>query len=171
MVAVWLAMRNARACWIAFLAALALAAIAIGYEWPNNWKGYAVKFSPVVFFAWFLIGIYSAAFKTINADREKAAKDLYATNQSARVDRAHHVFYHLYRRGQTHRGGTLELRQAWDRDMMKALSQVAPSLVQMYLLNTGRGEDSTVPLQDERFESALNLVDTWLREDFHRVRL
>lgn len=58
--------------------------------------------------AWF------TAYKIVKEDRKRHSNDFYSANSKARLQRAHHIFYHLYNEGQRANIASRH-RDEWDK--------------------------------------------------------
>ncbi len=123
------------------------------------------RFGPLVLLVISIRVAVETAFREIKQDRKKAASDFYAISSSARIDRAHHVFYRLYNEGKTAQHATPERRQEWDQQVIRALTEhCTRGYLSIYLLNTGRTDPAlpVQPMTDERFPDALSQIEMLL---------
>ena len=99
----------------------------------------------------------------------KAKEDFYSLSTEARIDRAHRIFYHLFRQGEMYRSGTPQLRQEWDRDVQHALrDHCNDAAIDIYLSNTGRINPGSQmhPPADEYYDTAMKFINRLLEKDF-----
>jgi hypothetical protein len=94
-----------------------------------------------------------------------------ALNPDARIDKAHRVFCKLYKWGEQLKEGKagIDQKQQWDKEVRKALNEHCNrDCIDIYLMNTGRTSPSQgiTPLQDIRYESAIDHVKRLLENDF-----
>ncbi len=93
--------------------------------------------------------------------------ELYRYLPEANKDRMFRMFSQLYKEGEFLEGTSIERRQKWDEQVLRAIKDnCQDDLGNLYLLNTGRRYQEFSPLQDENYKTALEYVKRLLNSQF-----
>ncbi len=91
--------------------------------------------------------------------------ELYKYEPEANKNR---IFYRLLKDGQLLKNANTERRKQWDEEVFKEINNYCISeFKNNYLLETGRRYNSFAPLEDDKYDKAIEFIEFFLDKDFN----